>query len=121
MSSTSRYRLRLQRKNRIKKKIQKNTGTLRLTVFRSSKHIYAQIIDDKERKTLVAESTMSSAFKEKMKYGGNLKAAQLVGAMLGEEAKKKGIEKVHYDRNGYIYTGRVKALADSVREKGVKF
>ena len=121
MNSTSRYRLRHQRKNRIKKKIQKNKDTLRLTVFRSSKHIYAQIIDDNERKTLVSESTMSKAFRDKMKYGGNIKAAALVGSMLGEEAKKQGIEKVHYDRNGYFYAGRVKALADSVREKGVKF
>jgi large subunit ribosomal protein L18 len=123
MSSTSRYRLRNQRKTRIKKKIQggHNKDTLRLTVFRSTKHIYAQIIDDKERKTLVSESTMSKAFKGKMKYGGNLKAAALVGALLGEEAKKQGIEKVRYDRNGYYYAGRVKALADSVREQGIKF
>ncbi len=92
-----------------------------MTVFRSSKHIYAQIIDDNERKTLVAESTMSKAFKDKMQYGGNLKAAALVGSMLGEQAKKQGIEIVTYDRNGYYYAGRVKALADSVREKGVKF
>ena len=121
MNSTTRYRLRNQRKIRIKKKLQKNKETLRLTVFRSSKHIYAQIIDDNERKTIVAESTMSKAFKDKMKYGGNLKAAALVGALLGEEAKKIGIEKVRYDRNGYYYAGRVKALADSVREKGIKF
>ena len=121
MRSSSRYRLRHRRKDRIKKKLQKYKGVLRLTVFRSSKHIYAQIIDDNERKTLVAESTMSKAFKDKMQYGGNLKAAALVGSMLGEQAKKQGIEKVHYDRNGYYYAGRVKALADSVREKGVKF
>ena len=123
MSSSSRYRLRSQRKARIKKKIQgdQNKDTLRLTVFRSTKHIYAQIIDDKERKTLVSESTMAKTFREKMKYGGNMKAAALVGALLGEEAKKQGIETVRYDRNGYYYAGRVKALADSVREQGIKF
>ncbi len=121
MRSSERYRLRRKRKYRIKKKLQTNQEKLRLTVFRSAKHIYAQIIDDKERKTLVASSTLSKAFTKKMKYGGNLKAAALVGALIGEEAIGKGIKEVRYDRNGFIYAGRVRALADAVREKGVKF
>ncbi len=90
-------------------------------MFRSAKHIYAQIIDDKERKTLVASSSLSKVFAEKMKYGGNLKDAADVGALIGEQAIGKGIKEVRYDRNGFIYSGRVKALADAVREKGVKF
>ena len=76
-TSTRRY-LRLRRKFSIKKKIQAQSGKLRLTVFRSSKHIYAQIVDDEQRKTLVSESTTSKAFQEQMKYGGNVKAAALV-------------------------------------------
>lgn len=121
MSASTKYRLRHKRKNRVKKKIQSNKTRPRLTVFKSAKHIYAQIIDDNERKTLVAESTVSKAFREKMNYGGNLKAASLIGALIGEKAIKSGIKEIRYDRNGFIYAGRVKALADAVREKGVKF
>ncbi len=90
-------------------------------MYRSTKHIYAQIIDDREGKTLVAESSLSPVFKEQMKYGGNVKAAALVGRLLGQKAVDQGIQEVYYDRNGFIYTGRMKALADAVREKGVKF
>ena len=121
MSTSTRYRLRHKRKFRIKKKVQANKERPRLTVFRSAKHIYAQIIDDNERKTLVAGSTVSKAFRDKMDYGGNLKAASLIGALIGEESVNKVIKEVRYDRNGFIYAGRVKALADAVREKGVKF
>jgi len=94
---------------------------LRLSVFRSAKHIYAQIVDDRAGKTLVAESTVSPAFKGKMKYGGNVKAAAIVGSLLGEKATSQGIKEVYYDRNGFHYTGRLKALADAVRETGIKF
>jgi len=121
MKTSKRRELRLRRKFSIKKKIQAHTGKLRLTVFRSSKHIYAQIVDDEQRKTLVSESTASKAFQDQLKYGGNVKAAALVGSLLGEKAAKAGITQVVCDRNGFMYTGRVKALADAVREKGVKF
>ena len=121
MKTSNKERLRINRKRRIKKNVQKNKDKLRLTVFRSAKHVYAQIIDDKAGKTLVAESTMSAAFREKMKKGGNTKAATLVGNLIGEKAVQQGIKEVCYDRNGFIYTGRIKALADGVREKGVKF
>ncbi len=121
MKQAERQRLREQRKQRIKRKIQKNPDKLRLSVFKSSKHIYAQIINDRDGKTLASESTVSPAFKEKMKAGGNIKAATLVGHLLGEKAASQGIKEVYYDRNGFIYIGRVKALADGVREKGVKF
>ncbi|MDA0691272.1 MAG: 50S ribosomal protein L18 [Nitrospinae bacterium] len=121
MKTSERQRLREARKRRVKKKVQTNTERLRLTVFKSSKHIYAQIIDDKGGKTLAAESSLSPMFKEKMKNGGNVAAAALVGNLLGEKAVKQGIKEIYYDRNGFIYAGRVKALADGVREKGVKF
>ena len=121
MKTSERERLRLQRKKRIKLKLQKQTSRLRLSVFRSTKHIYAQIVDDNEGKTLVAVSTLSPNFKEKLKTGGNLKAATLVGSLVGEAAAAKGIKEVYYDRNGFLYAGRVKALADAVREKGIKF
>lgn len=121
MKTLARERLRLNRKQRIKLKVQKQKNRHRLTVFRSSKHIYAQIVDDKEGKTLVSSSSLSKGFKQQMKTGGNLKAAALVGALIGEQAVAKGIKEVYYDRNGFHYTGRIKALADAVREKGIKF
>ena len=121
MKTSARAQLRNNRKRRVKNRVQRNKEKLRLTVFRSAKHIYAQIIDDKEGKTLVAESTTSPSFREKMKSGGNAKAATLIGNLIGERAMKKGIKEVYYDRNGFIYAGRVKALADGVREKGLKF
>jgi large subunit ribosomal protein L18 len=121
MKTTERERLRLQRKKRVKLKVQRQSGRARLTVFRSTKHIYAQIVDDNEGKTLVAMSTLSKNFKEQMKSGGSLKAATLVGSLIGEAAAAKGIKEVYYDRNGFLYAGRVKALADAVREKGIKF
>ena len=121
MKKNERQRLRENRKRRVKRQVQGNTEKLRLSVFRSSKHIYAQIVDDKAGKTLAAESTVSPMFREKLKTGGNIKAAQLVGSLLGEKAASQGIKEVYYDRNGFNYTGRMKALADAVREKGVKF
>ena len=121
MKTLNKERLRINRKRRVKKHVQKNKEKLRLTVFRSAKHVYAQIIDDKVGKTLVAESTMSPAFREQMGNGGNVKAAALVGNLIGEKAVQQGIKEVYYDRNGFTYAGRVKALADGVREKGLKF
>lgn len=121
MKTAERQRLRLNRKRRVKRKVQVGQERLRLSVFRSSKHIYAQIVDDRAGKTLVAESTVTPAFKEKMKNGGNVKAAAMVGSLLGEKAKSQGIKEVYCDRNGFHYTGRVKALADAVRETGIKF
>ena len=120
MATNLRYRLRQNRKQRIKRKIQRDPEKLRLTVFRSARHIYAQIVDDRERKTLVSVSTMSKTLAGKVKSGGSIEAAKQVGALLGEQAAEKGIKEVKYDRNGFIYTGRVKALADAVRGKGIK-
>ena len=121
MKTLERERLRLNRKKRIKLKVQKLKNRPRLTVFRSSKHIYAQIVDDKDVTTLVSSSSLTKGFKEQMKNGGTLKAASLVGALIGEQAAAKGIKEIYCDRNGFHYTGRVKALADAVREKGIKF
>ncbi len=121
MATTERRRLRLARKLRIKKKIQNEKGRPRLTVFRTSKHIYAQIVSDQERKTLVMASTQSKELKGKLKNGGNVDAAKQVGELLGDKAQQAGIKEVVYDRNGFIYAGRVKALADAVRSKGVQF
>lgn len=121
MKRNERQRLRENRKKRVKRKVQVNSEKLRLSVFRSAKHIYAQIVDDKAGRTLAAESSASPRFREKLQTGGNVKAARLVGSLLGEKAASQGIKEVYYDRNGFNYTGRMKALADAVREKGVKF
>lgn len=121
MKTLERRRLRNIRKRRVQRKVPKSPDKLRLTVFRSTKHIYAQIVDDRAGKTLAAASTQSPDFKKQMQYGGNIKAAALVGSLLGEKAQQQGIKEVYCDRNGFHYTGRIKALADAVREKGVKF
>ena len=121
MKTLERERLRLSRKKRIKLKVQRQKNRPRLTVFRSNKHIYAQIVDDKDGKTIVYCSSLTKTFKEQMKNGGNLKAASLVGTLIGEQAAAKGIKEIYCDRNGFHYTGRVKALADAVREKGIQF
>ena len=90
-------------------------------MFKSVNHIYAQIIDDRERKTLVYESTLSKEFKSTKINGGNIEAAKLVGQALGQKAVNLGIKEICYDRNGFVFHGRVKALADAVREAGIKF
>jgi large subunit ribosomal protein L18 len=100
------------------------SGTLdrpRLAVFRSHKHIYAQIINDLEGRTLLGVSTLSGPVKEKVKYGGNVKAAEILGEIIAEEAKRLKIEKVVFDRAGYQYHGRVKAFAEAARRKGLLF
>lgn len=90
----------------------------RLNVFRSLKHIYAQIIDDDKRVTLVAASSMDKGFEG---YGGNIEAAKAVGQAIAKKAQEKGISEVVFDRGGYVYHGRVAALAEAAREAGLKF
>ncbi|CAG1065841.1 50S ribosomal protein L18 [uncultured bacterium] len=107
------------RKERVRKKIKGTTERPRLNVHRSNKHIYAQIIDDATGKTLVAASTKSKALESH--DGKKVEAAKLVGATIGKLALEKGIDKVVFDRSGYIYHGRIKALADGAREAGLKF
>jgi large subunit ribosomal protein L18 len=112
---------RLKRKVRIRKKIGGTDNRPRLTVTKSLKHIYAQIIDDSVGKTLVAMSTLDKDLRNELKNGGNISAAKKVGEFLAQKAQGKGIQEVAFDRNGYVYHGRVKALADAAREKGLKF
>lgn len=104
--------------DRIRKKLQGTAERPRLNVYRSLNHIYVQVIDDASGKTLVAAS---SAEGEGKKTGGNVAAAKAVGKTIAERARAKGISKVVFDRGGYIYHGRVKALADAAREGGLQF
>jgi large subunit ribosomal protein L18 len=97
------------------------TGQPRLTVHRSSKHIYAQVIDDRAGNTLVAASSLEADIKKASKTTADSAAAAAVGKLVAERAKAKGLEAVMFDRGGYIFHGRVKALADAAREAGLKF
>ena len=105
------------RSHRVRNKVRGTSERPRLSVFRSSKHIYAQLIDDMTGVTLAAASTAGKAGK----YGGNVKAATEVGAKLAEAAKAKGIQQAAFDRGHYRYHGRVKALADAARKGGLQF
>jgi large subunit ribosomal protein L18 len=111
---------RLKRKQRIKKKIA-GGERLRLSVFRSLRHIYAQIIDDGKGQTLAAASTLSGELKDQLSGLKKIDAAKAVGKLLAAKAKAQGIDKVVFDRNGFLYHGRVKAVADSCRENGLDF
>ena len=109
---------RIKRHNRVRGKISGTAERPRLCVFRSENHIYAQIIDDVTGNTLVSASSVEKGFEGK---GGNVEAAKKIGATVAERALQKGIEEVVFDRGGYIYHGRVKALAEGAREGGLKF
>ena len=111
---------RLKRKRRIKKKIA-GGERLRLSVFRSCKHIYAQIVDDGKGQTLAAASTLSGELKDQLSGLKKSDAAKAVGKLLAAKAKAQGIDKVVFDRNGFLYHGRIKAMADSCRENGLNF
>lgn len=100
---------------------QKAHGRLRLTVHRTGRHIYAQIIDDKAGKTLVAANSMEKDLRSKLKTGATKDAAKTIGALVAERAIKAGIKEVVFDRGGYIYHGRVKELAEAAREGGLSF
>ena len=109
---------RIKRHNRVRGKISGTAERPRLSVFRSESNIYAQIIDDVAGNTLVAASSVEKGFEGN---GGNIEAAKKVGAMVAERALQKGIEEVVFDRGGYVYHGRVAALAEGAREGGLKF
>jgi large subunit ribosomal protein L18 len=96
-------------------------GRARLSVFRSSKHIYAQVIDDVQGKTLAAASSIEKDMRGSLKTGANVEAAKAVGKLVAQRAIEKGIKEVVFDRGGYRYHGRIKALADAAREGGMKF
>jgi large subunit ribosomal protein L18 len=93
----------------------------RLAVFRSLHHIYAQVIDDTAGKTLAAASTMDPDLRKTLKSGGNAEAAKAVGKLIGERARERGVERVVFDRGGFMYHGRVQSLADAAREAGLRF
>ncbi|AUS98131.1 50S ribosomal protein L18 [Clostridium thermosuccinogenes] len=112
---------RLRKHLRVRKKVSGTPERPRLNVYRSLKNIYAQIIDDKSGRTLVAASSLDEALKGKLQYGGNKEAAREVGKLIAQKALDKGIESVVFDRGGYIYHGRVKELAEGAREAGLKF
>jgi large subunit ribosomal protein L18 len=97
------------------------SGRARLSVFRSSKHIYAQIIDDVKGTTVAAASSLEKDMRGSLKTGANVDAAKAVGKLVAQRAMEKGIKDVVFDRGGYLYHGRVKALADAARESGLKF
>jgi large subunit ribosomal protein L18 len=106
---------------RVRRLVQGTPQRPRLVVFRSLNHIYAQIIDDADGKTLCAVDSRAAEFRAKMKTGGNVAAAKLVGELIAQRAKTKGIGPVVFDRGGYQYHGRVKALADAARAGGLAF
>ncbi len=110
------------RKARVRRAIRKAAnGRPRLSVFRSSKQLYAQIIDDEKGRTVVAASTLEKDLKGKLKTGADVAAAKEVGRLVAERAVQAGVKQVIFDRSGYLYHGRVKALADAAREGGLDF
>ncbi|MGI9416777.1 MAG: 50S ribosomal protein L18 [Geminicoccaceae bacterium] len=100
---------------------QSHSGRARLSIFRSSKHIYAQVIDDEAGRTVAAASTVDKTLRPDLKTGCDVKAAEAVGKLVAERAKDAGVEAVVFDRGGYRYHGRVRAVADAAREAGLKF
>ena len=108
------------RQRRVRRKVIGTSERPRLSVYRSNKHIYAQIIDDTSNQVLTAASSMSKDFRVTDKHGGGIEGAMLVGEMLAEKALRKGIQQVVFDRNGFLYHGRVRAVAMGAREKGLK-
>lgn len=115
MGSTK-YSSRLRRKKRIRTKVHGDSSRPRMTVFRSAKHIYAQVIDDARGHTVAFASTREKGFD---KPGNKTEAAKAIGAAIAEACKQQGVERVVFDRNGYMYHGRVRALADAAREAGL--
>ena len=121
MSVRTRQDIRQRLHDRIRKKLRGTPERPRLAVFRSGTHIYAQVVDDDAGKTLCAASSLDKDLKAKLKSGGNVAAAKEVGGLIASRAKEKGIAAVVFDRGGFQYHGRIKALADAAREAGLKF
>ncbi|EQF29444.1 ribosomal protein L18 [Clostridioides difficile CD160] len=112
---------RLQRHKRVRRKISGTSQRPRLCVFRSANNIYAQIIDDTQRVTLVAASSLDAEVKSAVNHTGNKEAAKKVGELVAKKAVEKGITEVVFDRGGYLYHGRIQELAEGAREAGLKF
>jgi large subunit ribosomal protein L18 len=117
IAETQRNRIRQRIHARIREKLAGTAARPRLNVYRSLNHIYAQVVDDQKGETLVSASSLSL----KLKTGGNVAAAKEIGKAVAERAVEKGIKQVVFDRGGYLYHGRVKALADAAREAGLEF
>jgi large subunit ribosomal protein L18 len=115
------HELRQRRHYRLRRRVNGTTQRPRLAVFRSLKHIYAQIIDDAQGQTLAAASTMDGALKGNLKTGGDIEAAKAVGKLIAERGKEKGVSQVVFDRGGFAYHGRIASLADAAREAGLEF
>ena len=120
-ASAERRQARLKRQTRVRQKIRGTEEKPRLCVFRSAKHMYAQIIEDSTGKTLLSVSTVSKDVAGDVKYSGNIEAAKAVGTAIAKKALDKKIKQVVFDRNGFLYHGRVKALAEAAREAGLSF
>ncbi|NWG03684.1 MAG: 50S ribosomal protein L18 [Syntrophaceae bacterium] len=112
---------RAKRKKRVRSHLKGTAERPRLNVFRSLRHIYAQAIEDSTGKTLASASTLSSELKGSLRYQGNVEAAKKVGELIAKKCLEKGIQKVVFDRSGYLYHGRVKALAEAARANGLIF
>jgi large subunit ribosomal protein L18 len=112
---------RLKRKKRVRSLVIGTSERPRLNIFRSLKHIYVQAIEDTTGKTLISASTKSPELKGNLRYPGNVEAAKKVGELIAQKCLEKGIQKVVFDRNGYLYHGRIKALAEAARAKGLIF
>ncbi len=117
----SRAEVRAKKHMRIRNRLSGTSAKPRLSVFRSNKHMYAQIIDDEAANTLVAASTTEKEARGELKVTDDIEAAKYLGSVIGKRALDKGIKTVVFDRGGYIYQGRVQALADAAREAGLEF
>jgi large subunit ribosomal protein L18 len=121
-----RERARRRRQERVRKKVQGTPARPRLSIFKSAKHIYGQLIDDVHSHTIAAASSLSPSFRERVQRGekasgGNIVGAKIVGELIAEQARAKGITQIVFDRNGFLYHGRLKALAEGAREAGIQF
>ena len=114
-------RARIARHKRIRKRLRSDLNCARLQVHRSLKNLYIQAIDDQQGNTMFSFSTLNKEIKDKLSYGGNVAAAKLLGEIAAEKLKKKGIAKIVFDRGGYLYHGRIKTLAESLRKGGIVF
>jgi len=121
MRSGLRAEARERVRTRIRASVRGSAARPRLAIYKSGRHIYAQVIDDATGRTLAHASSLDAGLKKEGKVGANVKTAGKVGALLAERAKQKGVAKVVFDRGGYIYHGKVRALADAARKAGLEF
>ena len=121
MKTEQRVEARRRVRVRVREKIRGSASRPRLAVFKSGRHIYAQVIDDAAGRTVAQASSLDGDFKKEGKAGANVATARMVGKLVADRAKQKGIDRVVFDRGGYIYHGKVKALADAARDGGLEF